>query len=334
VTTAPPLTLEDRPAAPDALARARRLLAPALQAAAERLNPGLQLAVRHHLEGGGKYVRGGLVLLSAAAVGAGEQTALVGAVAIELVHNFSLVHDDIIDGDIERRHQSTVWAEFGVGQAIIAGDALLTLALQLLLESPTPARVAAAARLSEATQAMIGGQAEDMASEQRLGLSLEECLRMEAGKTGALLACAASLGAVLAGAPAAAIEALEGYGRHLGVAFQAIDDVLGIWGEPATTGKPVGNDLRLHKKTLPVAIACAAAHPPAGLASRLGGELSDADVAEAARLLEECGAREATMELAEAHLGASLDALECARLDPIATAELCAVARYVTARDR
>ncbi len=177
--------------------------------------------------------------------------------AIELVHNFSLVHDDIIDGDLERRHRPTMWAEHGVGHAIIAGDALATLAFQILLEEPTPERVRAAVRLAEATQAMIAGQAEDMASELRDSLSVEECLQMEAGKTGALLSCAAAIGAILAGAPAATVEALADFGRHLGIAFQAVDDVLGIWGEPSVTGKPVGNDLRQHKKTLPIALALA-----------------------------------------------------------------------------
>ena len=209
------------------------------------------------MAGGGKFVRAGLVLTATAAAGAKEAVGTVGGVAIELVHNFSLIHDDIIDRDLERRHRPTMWAEHGVGHAIIAGDALATLAFQILLEEPTPERVRAAMRLAEATQAMIAGQAEDMASELRDSLSVEECLQMEAGKTGALLSCSTAMGAILAGAPAATIEALAEFGRHLGIAFQAIDDVLGIWGEPGVTGKPVGNDLRQHKKTLPIALALA-----------------------------------------------------------------------------
>ena len=102
---------------------------------------------------------------------------------------------------------------------------------------------------------MIVGQAQDIASEDKLSLTLDECLAMEAGKTGALLSCAASIGAVLAGADGAVVEALADYGTHLGFAFQAIDDMLGVWGEPSVTGKAVGNDLRLRKKTLPISIA-------------------------------------------------------------------------------
>jgi geranylgeranyl diphosphate synthase type I len=291
--------------------------------------------VGEHLAGGGKFVRAGLVLAAAAAAGAERESGLVGGVAIELVHNFSLVHDDIIDRDLERRHRPTLWAEHGVGHAIIAGDALVTLAFQILLEEPTPERVRAAARLAEATQAMIAGQAEDMASEQRDSLSVEECLHMEAGKTGALLACSAALGAILAGAPSATIEALSEFGRHLGIAFQAIDDVLGIWGEPSVTGKPVGNDLRQHKKTLPIALALARVDDlPSGLVRLLQRDLSEAEVDKATRLLEECGAREETMAIGEAQLSAALADLERVPLEMGPRSELAAIARYVTERDR
>ena len=321
--------------AAESLERARSLVAPALDAAVGRLSPEIRPAVSQHLSGGGKYVHAGLVLLSAAAAGASEHTGIVGAVAIELVHNFSLVHDDIIDGDLERRHRPTVWAEYGVGHAIIAGDALATLALQVLLEEPTPERVKAAARLAEATQAMIGGQAEDMASERRASLSVAECLQMEAGKTGALLSCAAAVGAILADAPTPVVDALADFGRHLGIAFQAVDDVLGIWGEPEITGKPVGNDLRQHKKTLPISIVLArGSQVPPALRALLESDLDDTDVIEAANLLEKCGARHETMAISEAHLRAALASLDRAPIAVGPSLELTAVAHYVTARDR
>ena len=334
MTTAPTMAPAGVPTAARALDRARSLVTPALDIALEHLRSELQGGVQHHFAGSGKFVRAGLVLLAPAAGGADEGVGRVGAVAIELVHNFSLLHDDIIDGDIERRHRPTVWAEFGVGQAIISGDALATLALQLLLEEATPERVSAAVALAEATQAMIAGQAEDMASERRSSLTVEECLRVAAGKTGALLSCAASLGAVLAGAPAPAVDALADFGRHLGIAFQAVDDVLGIWGEGAVTGKPVGNDLRLHKKTLPVAIACAAADADPELGRLLAGEMSDSDVDAAASALAACGAREAAMAMGESHLQAALASLERVDLELAPVTELAAIAHFVTARDR
>jgi geranylgeranyl diphosphate synthase type I len=159
---------------------------------------------------------------------------------------------------------------------------------------------------------------------------------MEAGKTGALLSCAACFGAILAGAPEAEVEALADFGRHLGVAFQAVDDVLGIWGEPIVTGKPVGNDLRMHKKTLPVALALERARGVTDELPRLlrGGDLEDADVTRAARLLEQCGARHTTMAIGESHLQAALRALDGVRLASGSRAELESIARFVTARDR
>jgi geranylgeranyl diphosphate synthase type I len=287
------------------------------------------------LAGGGKRVRAALSLVSASAAGAAEETGVVGGVAIELVHNFSLIHDDIIDGDAERRHRSTVWTEFGTGSAIIAGDALATLALQVLLEEPTSERVQAARCLVHATQLMIAGQADDMAFESRESVTVAECIDMELGKTSALLSCAASLGAILAGAPEATVEALAEFGSHVGTAFQAVDDVLGIWGETARTGKPVGSDLSQHKKTLPVSIALARADRRAPELRRLlEGDLSPADVARARALIEECGAREETIALADAHLEMALSALDRVSLVPGPKSELVAIAQFVTERDR
>jgi len=323
------------PVATEVLARARSVVQPALNAAASRLSPELQTALDHHLAGGGKYVRAGLVLLSASAGGGDEQDGVVGAVAMELIHNYSLIHDDIIDGDVERRHRRTLWAEFGVGPAIIAGDAMSILAFQLLLEDPTNARVRAAGLLGHATQAMITGQAEDMASELRSSLTVEECLRMEAGKTGALLSCSASVGAVLAGAPDVIVEALADFGSHLGVAFQAVDDVLGIWGESSVTGKPVGSDLRQHKKSLPISIAGELGVDVYGtLASPLGHDLTEKEVAGALTLLDECGARRETMAIGTAHLRLALEALDRAPLAPEPRRELAAIANYVIERDQ
>jgi geranylgeranyl diphosphate synthase type I len=228
-----------------------------------------------------------------------------------------------------------VWSEFGVGPAIIVGDALAALALQVLLDEPTAERVEAARCLVEATQVMIAGQADDMAFESRDAITVQECLDMEFGKTSALLSCAVSLGPILAGAPKATVAALAEFGSHFGTAFQAVDDMLGIWGEPARTGKPVGNDLLQHKKTLPVSIALALAGDDAlELRTLLGGDLSAADVARARVLIEECGAREETIALADAHLEMALAALERVELVPGPKSELVAIAQFATERDR
>ena len=326
---------ENERTALEILSRTKALVRPALEAASLRLSPDIQPLVRHHLAAGGKYVRACLALLSANAAGADNDVGLVGAVAIELVHNFSIIHDDIIDRDVERRHSPTLWAKYGVGSALIAGDALSTLAFQLLLEGSTFERVAAAQCLAEAQQAMIAGQAADIASEDKLSLTVEECLQMEAGKTGALLACAASIGAILAGADASVISALSDYGDHLGLAFQAIDDLLGVRGDSSITGKPVGNDLRLRKKTLPISIANAKGFDVFVEApSTSNQELSDTEVAEAMVLLDECGARYETLEFATKELEAALAALDGAVLADAARVELAVTARYVIERDQ
>lgn len=321
----------------EALARASALVEPAMAAAVSRLHPLLRPAVEHHLSGGGKGVRAALALLSASAAGGRLEDGIPGAVAIELVHNFSLLHDDVIDGDAERRHRPTVWVEFGTGPAIIAGDALMTLALEVLLEEPSAERVAAASALARATQAMIAGQALDMAFEGRAAVTLADCLEMARGKTGALLGCAASIGATLAGAPAPVVDALSEFGTHMGVAFQAVDDVLGIWGEPAVTGKPAGNDLVQHKKSVPVTAVLDGGNAPVGhrdLEGLLSGTMAAADVAQAAELLEEQGGRRMAMELADSHLGAAMAALEQVPLFAGAAEELVAIARYLVERDR
>ena len=134
----------------------------------------------------GKGVRSTLALLSAEAVGAAAEVALPGAVAVELIHNFSLVHDDIIDADAERRHRATMWKVFGVGDAIIVGDALMVLAFELLLDEVTPARTAAAADLARATAEMIAGQHMDMSLNSLDTVDVDRCWEMVSRKTGAL----------------------------------------------------------------------------------------------------------------------------------------------------
>ncbi|HTX62651.1 MAG TPA: polyprenyl synthetase family protein [Acidimicrobiales bacterium] len=321
--------------APEALARAAAIVVPALFETVERLDPSLHEPVRHHLAAGGKHVRAGLVLVCTAAVGGSEADGLPGAVAVELVHNYSLLHDDIIDGDRERRHRPTVWAVFGKGVAIIAGDALAALAMQALLDEPTPSRTEAARRLADANQGMISGQSADMAYEARPHVTVEECLAMERAKTGALLSAACAIGAVLGGADRRTADALGEYGEHLGIAFQAVDDLLGVWGDPAVTGKPVGADLLARKKALPVAVAFERGGEVADeLAAIFSGPPDAAEVERATQLLARAGVRDEVSAIAEHHLRAALEALDRAQLEDEPKEELVDIARYVTARDR
>jgi geranylgeranyl diphosphate synthase type I len=315
-----------------AIARVAELVGPAMRAALGRLDPELRGPVEHHLAGGGKGLRAALAVIGAAAAGGVEAEAVPGAVAVELVHNYSLIHDDVIDGDEERRHRPSVWSVFGVPWAIVAGDALANLALSVLLEQASPSRLRAAQILTEATGLMIGGQAQDMAFEGRQSVAVEECLRMAEGKTGSLLGCASAIGAVLAGAADDVVKALEHFGQRLGLAFQAVDDVLGIWGESARTGKPVGSDLLAHKKSLPVAIALARGGRE--LAALLTGPLTSDDLAGATAQIEATGAREEAMAIADRAYEEAMAALRSVSLVPAAREELAAIARFVTERDR
>jgi geranylgeranyl diphosphate synthase type I len=334
------------PAAPAVLQRARRLLDPALRDRVDDLPPEIGRVVAYHLgftdaEGhpveadGGKAVRPALALLSAEAAGARAEVGLPGAIAVELVHNFSLLHDDVMDHDLERRHRPTAWALFGVGQAIVTGDALMTEAIAALLRPEVPEGIRAASSLTSATARMIAGQAQDLSFASRLDVTPDECLAMCADKTGALLSCATSIGAILAGAGQNVVDALAGFGLHLGLAFQAVDDLLGIWGRPEATGKPVAGDLREHKKTLPVVIALTSSRPDRDRLAEVlsNGSMTEDTVLEAVDLVERCGGRAGCLEAAERQLGEAMASLDRAPLEPLARAELEEVAAFVAARD-
>jgi geranylgeranyl diphosphate synthase type I len=293
-------------ALPSTLLAGRDLVEPALRAAIDRLDPMSRQVAAYHLgwveadgretsASGGKALRPALALLSARAAGAEASSGVPGAVAVELVHNFSLLHDDLMDGDVQRRHRATVWAVWGSSTAILVGDAMLALAHQVLVELDGVEGMAAARLLADATQELIRGQVDDLAFEQRSAVSVEECLTMAAGKTGALLGCSAAIGAVLNGAPQSMVSALTTYGDELGLAFQLVDDLLGIWGDGASTGKPVGSDLRARKKSLPISFAVAEGGPAAQELSdwlATTGPDSDEDVAHAAELVEAAGGRD------------------------------------------
>ena len=334
-------------ALPTTLLRSRETVEPALRAAIDRLDTDSRLLARYHFgwtdaqgrpvdTGGGKAVRPALALLSAQAAAASAGVGVPGAVAVELVHNFSLLHDDLMDGDVERRHRQTVWSLYGAAAAILAGDALLALATQVLLDVGTLDAVEAARLLAEATQSLIRGQHADLAFEQRADVGVEECIDMAAGKTGSLLACSAAIGAVLAGADRDVVDALATYGMELGIAFQLVDDLLGIWGDTHVTGKPVGSDLRARKKSLPVTFAMAYG----GAAGReladwlaTSGPDSDLEIERATQLVDAAGGRAWAAEEARRRLALGEQALDGVSLDVDAVAELKALGRFIATRE-
>ena len=285
--------------------------------------------------GSGKALRPALALLSARAALAAPERGVPAAVAVELVHNFSLLHDDIMDGDAERRHRPTAWKVYGVGPAILAGDALLSLAQDILLEESGPQGAWAARCLSAAVQRLIAGQGADLAFERRDDVTLGECLTMAGDKTAALMACSCSIGAVYLGAPPALAMGLAAFGAHAGLAFQLTDDLLGIWGAPEITGKPVRSDLRTRKKSLPV-VAALTSDSPAGL--ELGTLLSAAeplnedDLLRAAHLVEEAGGRQWAEAEADAQLSSASRCLAETDIPDDVRARFAGIADFITGR--
>ncbi|HZB96980.1 MAG TPA: polyprenyl synthetase family protein, partial [Candidatus Sulfotelmatobacter sp.] len=213
----------------------------------------------------GKLIRPSLCVWACESLSAPASQALPAAVALELIHNFTLVHDDIQDGDARRRHRPSVWTVWGQAQGINAGDGLFALAYtSLLARGAHPSRrLKAGEVISRAVLEVINGQCLDLTLEGRLDTSPAAYMRMVSAKTGALLGASLEAGAVLAGASARVARSFRRAGRLLGLAFQIRDDWLGVWGDPALTGKGKESDLGRRKITYPIVAAYAGA--PASL---------------------------------------------------------------------
>ncbi|MEV0241520.1 polyprenyl synthetase family protein [Streptomyces sp. NPDC050674] len=284
----------------------------------------------------GKTVRPALTLLSAIAVGGDPSSALPGAVAVELVHDFTLLHDDVIDGDALRRHRPASWTVFGTPSAVLTGDALLAAAMRVVAETPSPVAAAAVRELVKALLDLVQGQSLDVAYEGASEVSVAQYLAMAEGKTGSLMGCACALGGVLAGADGERVRGLREFGRRLGVAFQCADDLLGIWGRSTRSGKPVGADLMARKKSLPVVAALAGTDSAAERLRALYASahpLDEQDVARARELVEKAGGRQAAEEEARRQMSAALRALSCAQPTADAYRQLQEIAWAMIRRD-
>jgi geranylgeranyl diphosphate synthase type I len=249
----------------------------------------------------GKRLRPQILLTVAECEGADGTLALGAAAALELLHNFSLIHDDIEDGDEMRHGRPTLWTRHGVRAAIVAGDAMSALAYLTLVDGsralPSPTVAAMMRCLQLAHFRMCEGQAFDIGFETATFVTFDEYVRMIEGKTAALLAVACELGAWAAGASDERAAAYSSVGRAYGLAFQVRDDVLGTWGRTEETGKPSGADIRRRKWSFPVAWALA--QPPSADRSIVAdayakiGMLGDEHAARVIAALERLGARDA-----------------------------------------
>ncbi|WP_314414760.1 polyprenyl synthetase family protein [Streptomyces sp. DSM 40484] len=331
----------------ETLAECRAATLPALRTAVEGLHPRLARISAYHLgwclpdgtptDGHtGKMLRAALAMLAARAFGASTASAVPGAVAVELVHNFSLLHDDLMDADELRRGRPTAWVAFGRGPAVLAGDALLSQALRVVTEvRGTPVQPATGA-ITSAVDAIIQGQAADLELD---GYPVDEVdtddYLAACAKTSGLLGGCLEVGAALAHAPAPAARMLRSAAWDLGVAWQIADDIESLWGDPTASGKDAYGDLRSGKRTYPV-IAALRSDTPA--ASRLAVRLSateapaEAELAALAGLVMEAGGRAEAERTARRYLDQALHTLSRAGGEAAAVDTLTALFRHVLAR--
>jgi geranylgeranyl diphosphate synthase type I len=332
-------------------ARYREPLLDGMRAALDR--PGIEHLryMRYHLgwedaegktvaSGAGKMLRPALCLLCCEAVGGDIHRALPAAVAIELLHNFTLIHDDIEDESETRHGRPTLWSVNGIAQAINAGDGMFALAQRTLLDlvdtGVAPERVLAASRLlNDACIALCEGQYGDLMFESRARVTRAEYEAMIGGKTSALLGAAAAIGALAGGVGADAPSGFGEFGLRVGLAFQIQDDVLGIWGEPNRTGKSAAGDIRSRKKSFPVVYA----FDHLGSEQRLELEriyaastIDEPEVEIVLGLLDAAGAHEAATAAAQSWALAALEPIVRLALDAERRADLEAVARFAVSR--
>lgn len=288
----------------------------------------------------GKFIRSTLCLLGCQAVGGDTLQIMPAAAAVELVHNFSLIHDDIEDASCERHHRPTVWKLWGESQAINAGDAMFTLAYLALLKLKEKGIadekiVSSTEMLSLACLELCEGQYLDVEYENRLDITVENYLDMAAKKTAALFAVSTSLGAYLGGEGSELVGFFHLFGKELGIAYQIYDDMLGIWGVKEITGKSV-SDISRRKKTLPAVYGLQ--NSEGATRKRLEElysqkSIGDKDVPEVTKILGQLGARDYAEDLAEQHRHKALAHLDATRIDRSRQAALEEAACFLLKRD-
>ena len=299
---------------------------------------GLYEAATHLVASGGKRLRPHMAIKSCEALGGTAAAAMPAASAVEMVHNFTLVHDDIMDNDEVRHGVPTVHRRFGTPVAILAGDVLFSKAFEAVLGPRVGAERSAllAARLAAACTMVCEGQMLDMEMAGSAHTpSEDEYLEMVSKKTAALFDAACAMGAISAAAPRRDVSRLASFGRNLGIAFQITDDLIGVMGDPAVTKKPVGNDLREGKKSLPILMAVeSAAGPDKKLIERCLGNrrASKSDLAAAVEAVRNMGIDGEVRRRASLYAGRARRSL-AGRMGP-AAAELSTLLDFVVERSR
>lgn len=284
----------------------------------------------------GKRIRPLLLMLAAEAVGGEWQQALPAAAAVELLHNFSLIHDDIQDDSSLRHGRPTVWKIWSVANAINAGDAMFVLAYSAM-QHLSSTRIPPSTILdiwgifNRTNIELTRGQHLDMRFEKQAHVTVDQYLSMIAGKSAALVACCAQIGALCGGAAPAVAEAFAQFGLNLGLAFQIRDDILGIWGDPSTTGKSAATDIISRKKSLPILYGLERSPLLVALFGR--DSFGDDEVAAAVAILDELGAQQYTIEQETLYYQRALDALARSGAPESGLAGLRALSAWLFKRD-
>ncbi len=290
----------------------------------------------------GKALRPTLCLLACDAAGGDVSKALPAAVSLELIHNFSMVHDDIQDGDKTRRNRPTLWAVWGVPKAIVAGNALRVVA-DMSLSGPgesalgTEQVVAVSGLLTESYLDMIEGQYLDLSYEGRPDIGLNDYLEMISRKTGSLIQCALSIGATIGARNPKTVRALSEYGKAVGYVYQIRDDILGIWGDEQVTGKPVGADVARRKNTFPVVYALSKterADRDVLLDAYRGPIVDEGAVDSVIAVLDKVGAREYAQAVTNEYCRMALESISTLELDPEDRRDLEEMANFLLIRER
>lgn len=272
----------------------------------------------------GKALRPTLCLLTADATGGKWERAIPAASGIELFHNFTLIHDDIQDGDETRHGKPTVWTLWGKEHGINAGDAAHLLSSQAVLELPNSGYSAdttlqAHRLLTETGLLLAAGQAKDMEFEKRLDVTVAEYLAMIRGKTGVLLETAIKMGALLGSADKETTSRLSEYGCAIGAAFQIGDDYLGIWGDKEQTGKAVGADIVKRKKSFPIVLALnqaeGAQRKQLQKVYSKDGDLDDRDVGRVLEILDDLDIQRITKTMTVKAIEGAVKAIDSAPID-------------------
>lgn len=272
----------------------------------------------------GKLLRPTLCLFASEAAGGSVERAMPAAVALEFIHNFSLIHDEIQDFDDTRHHRPTLWVVWGMPKALTAGNLLRIVAdstLETLVNRGVPisSALGIVSVLTDAYLRMIEGQYLDLSYEGRPDIGMNAYLDMISRKTGALIRCALTMGAMIGTQDDNSVEAFRKFGRSLGYAFQIRDDYLGVWGDEDVTGKPVGIDIRRKKNSFPVVHAMAeskGASKDVLVNSYKKEELDDKDVSDVLTVMDEVRTKETAHELTAFHCDEALESIESVELAP------------------